>query len=100
MYCDYVSYANGILLITWASIERHILVFSSQFFRLGPTILWSLYSYSRLFDLSVDFLSLHHIFYPCEQVFDYQQVLCSSPCFKRTTFLLNAYDDCIPHRRK
>ncbi|CAF0861552.1 unnamed protein product [Rotaria sp. Silwood1] len=93
MYIDYVLYANGMLLMTWASIERHILVFASQYFRLSrqkfyghyiPIIICLVYPF--IFYIYTIF------FYPCDQIFDYQQVLCGSPCFKRTTFLLNAYD--------
>ncbi|CAF1457869.1 unnamed protein product [Rotaria sordida] len=81
MYIDYVLYANGMLLMTWASIERHILVFSSQYFRLLHQKFYGHYTPIIIC-----------LIYPCNQIFDYQQVLCGSPCFKRTTFLLNAYD--------
>ncbi len=32
MFIDYVLYAEGMLIIAWASIERHILIFASQWF--------------------------------------------------------------------
>ncbi|CAF3772930.1 unnamed protein product [Rotaria sordida] len=81
MYIDYVLYANGMLLMTWASIEHHILVFASQYFRL---------LHQKFYGHYIPIIIC--LIYPCNQIFDYQQVLYGSPCFKRTTFLLNAYD--------
>ncbi|CAF0923981.1 unnamed protein product [Adineta steineri] len=70
--------------MTWASIERHILVFSSHRHRFDahtiPLIFCLIYP--------ILFYTYTIFFYPCEQIFEYQQVLCGSPCFKRTSFIL------------
>ncbi|CAF1005510.1 unnamed protein product [Adineta steineri] len=74
--------------MTWASIERHILVFSSHRYRFYahtiPIIFCLIYPI-LLYTYTI-------FFYACEQIFDYQQVLCGSPCFKHTSFILNGYD--------
>jgi hypothetical protein len=96
MYMDYVLYANGILLLTWASIERHILVFAAHWFRLSRRQFYGHYIpiffcliYPIIFYIYTIF------FYSCENIFDYQQYLCGSPCFKANSFLLNGYDQLI-----
>jgi len=93
MYIDYVLYANEMLLLAWASIERHILVFALQRFRSKRQKFYGHY-------LPITFCLIYPIifytytifFYSCDNVFNYQQYLCGSPCFKTSSFLLNGYD--------
>jgi hypothetical protein len=93
MYIDYVLYANEMLLLAWASIERHILVFALQRFRSKRQKFYGHYL-PIIFCLiyPIIFYTYTIFFYSCDNVFNYQQYLCGSPCFKTSSFLLNGYD--------
>lgn len=94
MYIDYTLYASGILLTAWASIERHILIFSIQFFRL--TCQKICFHYLPIFVLLIYpfiFYGYTIFFYPCQlDELDFNKTLCGSPCFKRESRILNWYD--------
>jgi hypothetical protein len=94
MYIDYSLYASGMLLTAWASIERHILVFALQYFRLSYQIIFGHY-FPIIICLIYPFIFyIYTIFiYPCQNNFlDFNKTLCGSPCFKRESYIFNWYD--------
>jgi hypothetical protein len=94
MYIDYSLYANGMLLMAWASIERHILVFSFHYFRSTYRIIFAHYI-PIIISLVYPFIFyIYTIFiYSCkENLLDFKVTLCGSPCFKQESYILNWYD--------
>ncbi|CAF4612003.1 unnamed protein product [Rotaria sp. Silwood1] len=94
MYIDYSLYASGMLLTTWASFERHILVFASQYFRSSYKIIFAHYLPIIICLIYPFIFYIYTIpFYTCENdVVHFHIILCGSPCFKRESYILNWYD--------
>lgn len=93
MLIDYVLYAQGMLLMAWASIERHTLVFSIHNLRSKTQLILRHY-FPIIFCLIYPFLFYIYtiLFYPCKQIIDLKLILCGSPCFKQSSFMFNIYD--------
>ena len=96
MFIDYVLYTQGMLLMAWASIERHILVFSIQKLR-SKKQKFFLHYFPILFCIIYPLIFYIYMIlsYPCQQSFDYKLILCGTPCFKQISFVLNSYDTMI-----
>lgn len=94
IYIDYSLYTIGVLLTTWATFERHILVFSLNHFRSFyqlilfhylPVLICVIYPFI--------FYGYAILVYSCENnILDFHVTLCGSPCFKRESYILNWYD--------
>ncbi|CAF3832241.1 unnamed protein product [Rotaria sordida] len=94
MYIDYSLYASGMLLTTWASFERHILVFTLQYFRSSYKIIFVHYLPIIICLIYPFIFYIYTIyFYSCKNnILNFHIILCGSPCFKRESYILNWYD--------
>ncbi|CAF1394303.1 unnamed protein product [Adineta ricciae] len=96
VYINYILYVNGIYLMAWASIERHFLVFSPQYFRtFRQQLIRHYFPILLCLVYPIVFYIYTISFYPCAQVFNYQRLVCGSPCFKKASFILNFYDQAM-----
>ncbi|CAF4066630.1 unnamed protein product [Adineta steineri] len=76
---------GGIYLMMWASFERHILVFHSNFVRTKRQLLLIHYIPLIFFALYAPLLYIYLIFfYPCDEDFDSTVDLCGGMCFYAT----------------
>lgn len=82
IFIDSFTYYLGLLLMAWASFERHLLIFHSQlfntkqrrvFFHYLPISILCLYG--LVFYIFVDF------FYPCTNNFDFSMAFCGLVCY-------------------
>lgn len=98
VYIDETSAITTTILFSWATIERHILIFHDRwvstqkrifFVHYLPIILLSVYCIS----FSVNVI----LFPPCENQFDFNQVVCGSPlCFYDDSFV-GIWDTLVNH---
>ena len=83
MYFNEALFIATTMLVAWATIERHILIFHDQWVSNRTKRL--AFHYFPLLFLLFYCLALHFIvifFPPCENTFDYTQVICGHPlCF-------------------
>ena len=94
MFIDHYLYASGMLLMAWASIERHMFIFASSYFRSFRSIvllhylpLGFCFVYPCLFYLS------NLLLFPCRQhSLNYNAILCGSSCFKLESWILDWFD--------
>ncbi len=94
-------YGAGLILITWLSIERHILIFHDRWVsnRRGRF----LFHYLPLI-IIVTYLAVYYtiviFFPPCENIYDFSAAVCgASPCFHSYGFLGTwefSINSCIP----
>ena len=82
MFIDSFTYYLGLLLMAWASFERHLLIFHSQLFNTRRQRFLFHYIpisvlcvYGLIFYIFVDFL------YPCTNTFDYSMAFCGLVCY-------------------
>ena len=79
---------TNLILMTWTSIERHILIFHSNWVqtRSGK---WKWHYIPLIFCVTyIPIFYLSCIFiYQCENAFDYQSFLCGSICYNQVTWL-------------
>ncbi|CAF1361144.1 unnamed protein product [Adineta steineri] len=76
---------GGISLMMWASFERHILVFHSNFVRSTGQLVLVHYIPLIFFSLYAPLLYFYLIFlYPCDEDFDSTSLLCGGICFYAT----------------
>lgn len=90
---DYITYEIGALLMVWASIERHFLIFNKSLFdtRLRRRI-------SHYFPLAFCFIypiiyyTYFILFYPCESYYDMEKLTCVAACFLWTNSKMAIYE--------
>lgn len=94
IYFDYSLYSISMLLMAWAAIERHILVFASHHFRSFCSTLFGHYLPILLCIGYPLFFYLYAVLlYPCERhPLSFDQMLCGSACFKHESFALDWFD--------
>ena len=94
IYLDYSLYSSSMLLMAWASIERHILVFASSYFRSFRSILFGHYFPILLCAVYPPLFYAYSVFvYPCQRPqWSFDQMLCGSACFKHESFILDWFD--------
>ena len=92
-FIDYYLFTTSFLLLTWASFERHILIFRAQLFNtplrrlLGHYIPLALCCvYPLLYYLVFFFL------YPCENYYDVTVANCVTPCFLWVSSIMALYE--------
>ena len=92
MWIDNLCYTLGVWLMTWASIERHILIFHRNLLNTFKKRLTVHYIPLTLCIVYCCTYSSYLVFgYPCENVFDCTSVLCGSTC-AYNDFILAQYD--------
>ncbi|CAF2099773.1 unnamed protein product [Rotaria magnacalcarata] len=96
IWCDWTLNGCINLLMLWASIERHLLIFHAHIF---TTPKQRFYFHYLPPITSVVYLLLFYagaiFIYPCEQQFDFSQPLCGYPCY--TTYISISYYDLFAH---
>jgi len=92
-FIDFYLFTTCFLLLTWASFERHILIFHTQFFNtyrkrvighyvpLGFCIIYPLIYY-------IVFI----FFYPCESYYDFDTSSCFVACYLWTSRVMALYE--------
>lgn len=92
-FIDYYLFTTSFLLITWASFERHILIFHSRlyrrkinalFFHYFPLVLCLVYPFVYYFYFLV--------LYPCRTSYEHDQATCSIACFIHSSTVLAIYE--------
>jgi len=99
-WCDYLLFSTTNVLLLWASIERHLLIFHSHLYTTAKHRFF--YHYLPFIAIIV-YLVLFYAFaiflYSCEEQFDFTQPLCGYPCYT-THENISLYDlfvhTCIP----
>jgi hypothetical protein len=92
-YVDLSLYALVSLLMLWASIERYLLIFYQNFTRTERRRL--LFHYAPLMLIPVYVLVFYLavvILHPCENHFDYSQVVCGELCYYSSTPVVGLVD--------
>ncbi|CAF1625290.1 unnamed protein product [Rotaria magnacalcarata] len=81
-FMDQITYYGGLFFMTWATFERHLIIFHSAVFntKRGRILfhylpILSIFVYITLYYISVDF------FYPCENHFNYLAFWCGFICY-------------------
>ncbi|CAF1590814.1 unnamed protein product [Rotaria magnacalcarata] len=96
IWCDWTLNGCINLLMLWASIERHLLIFHAHIF---TTPKQRFYFHYLPPITSVVYLLLFYagaiFIYPCEQQFDFSQPMCGYPCY--TTYISISYYDLFAH---
>jgi hypothetical protein len=94
LFVDYGVYGAITVFLTWASFERHILVFHYHQF-MGTKLKRILFHYIPLGILFIYMTGFYLgviVFPPCENIFDYELEACGmSPCYQ-DVFWLNIWD--------
>lgn len=82
-------YNAGTFFMAWASFERHILVFKSQWVSTRREIKWRHYLPMGLIVVYIFIFYIYVIFFPpCENIYRYDLPICgSSPCFQENQYL-------------
>jgi hypothetical protein len=90
LFFDYALYTGQTVILAWASIERHILIFRSSIMKnRSKQILYHYLPLSLLIIYVVIFYVVVIVFPPCENQFDYTIVECNSnPCYLRVASLV------------
>ncbi|CAF4669842.1 unnamed protein product, partial [Rotaria sp. Silwood2] len=96
-FIDLFLYGLVSILMLWTTIERHIFIFHhgellntriKRFcFHYGPLIF--AFGYLLMFYIYIAFI------HPCENHFDYNQVVCAGLCFATDTPVLGIYDQLV-----
>ncbi|CAF1484675.1 unnamed protein product [Rotaria sordida] len=93
IFIDETLYTVSTIVVAWASIERHILIFHSQW--LSSSRRRFLIHYAPL-ALLVSYIILFHfviiIFPPCENTYDYTQEICGHPLCFHDSKLIGTWD--------
>ncbi|CAF3273272.1 unnamed protein product [Rotaria sp. Silwood2] len=96
MFIDETLYSVSTIVVAWASIERHILIFHNQWlssarrrFLIHYVPLVLLVSYITLFHFAVI------IFPPCENTYDYTQEICGHPLCFHNSKLIGTWDSVV-----
>ena len=81
-WCDYLLFSTMNVLLLWASIERHLLIFHGH---LHATAKYRLLLHYLPFIAIITYLILFYtvaiFIYSCEQQLDFTQPLCGFPCY-------------------
>ncbi|CAF3643874.1 unnamed protein product [Rotaria sp. Silwood1] len=81
-FINFSCWTAFIVIMAWASIERHILIFHDRIF--GKTWRNICFHYAPpiiIIIYMVCFYIYAIIFYPCEGYFDYHSLVCGFPCY-------------------
>ena len=90
---DYVTYEIGLLLMVWASIERHILVFNASLFNTRTRrILGHYCPLAFCFIYPVIYYTYFILFYPCESYYDLLSLTCIAACYLSASNTMAIYE--------
>ena len=82
MFIDSFTYYLGLLLMAWASFERHLLIFHSQLFNTQRRrFLFHYLPISILCTHGLVFYVFVDFFYPCTNTFDFTMAFCGLVCY-------------------
>ena len=90
---DYVTYEIGALLMAWASIERHFLIFHASLF--DTPLRRRIVHYFPLafcFLYPTIYYTYFILFYPCESYYDMENLVCVAACFLWTNSKMAVYE--------
>jgi len=94
LFVDYGVYGAITIFLTWASFERHILIFHHNQL-LGTKLKRIIFHYTPLGILSIYMMGFYMgviVFPPCKNIFDYNIEACGmSPCYEEVPWL-NIWD--------
>ena len=96
-FLDYYFFTTCFLFLTWASIERHILIFHRSFYTrsiknrlIGHYIpLGFCCSYPLIYYIVFMF------FYPCKNFYNVNSGRCAIPCFVRVSYFMALYEQIV-----
>lgn len=90
---DYVTYEIGALLMAWASIERHLLIFHTSAFE-TPIRRMIAHYFPLIFCLIYPtiYYTYFILFYPCESYYDMEKRVCVAACFLWTNSKMAIYE--------
>jgi hypothetical protein len=81
-WCDYLLFGITNVLMVWAAIERHLLVFHAHLYNTSKhRLLFHYLPLITIFVYLIFFYSTAIFLIPCEQQFDFTQPLCGFPCY-------------------
>ena len=90
---DYILYEIGLLLMVWASIERHILIFHPAMFNTRTRRITRHYCpLGFCFVYPVIYYTYFILFYPCESYYDLSSLNCVAACFLWTSSIMPIYE--------
>ncbi|CAF1089773.1 unnamed protein product [Adineta ricciae] len=95
-FLDYYFYTTCFLLLTWASVERHILIFHCKFFKTPRQRLVG--HYFPLMFCIIYPLIYYIVFvylYPCENSYDIHTSYCVVFCYLLDSSLMNLYEQIV-----
>jgi hypothetical protein len=90
---DYIIYEIGTLLMVWASIERHFLVFNPTMFNTRTRLV--MYHYVPLgycFVYPTIYYTYFILFYPCSSYYDMSTLSCVAACFVSANNIMAYYE--------
>ena len=90
---DYVLYEIALLLMVWASIERHILIFNPSLFNTRRRRIIGHYSPMVFaFVYPTIYYTYFILFYPCQSYYDINTYTCVTACFLWTNSTMALYE--------
>lgn len=90
---DYIIYEIALLLMVWASIERHILIFNPNLFNTRTKRIIGHYAPMIIaFIYPSVYYTYFIIFYPCESYYDISTYHCVAACFLWTNSTMAFYE--------
>jgi hypothetical protein len=95
-FVDYYFFLVSFLLLTWASIERHIFIFHKQFFNSHIKRLLGHYiplAFCCIYPL-VYYVGFMY-FYPCDNYYDVSIANCAVNCFLRISKIMAIYEQAV-----
>ena len=93
-FMDETSFVTTTVLFSWATIERHILIFHDRLMRIkGKRILFHYLPMVIILVYCLCFNIILVFFPPCENTFDYSDMLCGDPlCLYYDTYAAGLWD--------
>ncbi|CAF1600155.1 unnamed protein product [Adineta ricciae] len=86
------------IFFAWAAIERHILIFHDRLVSTRQkTILFHYLPISTIFLYLICYISIVIIFPPCENTYDYDQIVCGYPLCYYELRLVTVWDVVVNH---
>ena len=95
-FIDFDLFTTCFLLITWASFERHILIFHSRWYNTRTRRLLGHYlplGFCCLYPPVYYFVFL--VLYPCENTYDESIANCATPCYLATSQIMALYEQFV-----
>ena len=92
-FMDETSFVTTTVLFSWATIERHILIFHDRLMRIKyKRILFHYLPMVIILVYCLGFNTILVFFPPCENTFDYSDMICGDPLCLYGTYVMGVFD--------